>query len=135
VATGGSEDEIRIRKVLTDQSAAWNRGDAVGWADAFTANADFVNLRGTVITGSSGIAKAIGGAAVFKGTHLTITVRKLTFLSSDVAMIDTNYLITGIAVPIPGFTSNGVLKTLVKYIAVRHDGKWRFTAAQNTAAT
>ncbi len=132
-----ASDEMLIRKLLTEQSAAWNRGDGAAWARDFTDDADFVNIRGDVIRGCGEISQKISGAlsTVFKGSILTVDIRRFVLLTPDAALIDANFDLTGFGTLAPGITptNDDVLKTRMKYIALKRDGQWRFVSAQNTA--
>jgi uncharacterized protein (TIGR02246 family) len=39
-------DEIAIRKIIQDEIAAWNRGDAAAYSRQFAADGTFTNIRG-----------------------------------------------------------------------------------------
>jgi uncharacterized protein (TIGR02246 family) len=124
-----------IRRILREQTEAWNRGDGVAWAEHFTVDCDFVNLRGSVLQGRADLAASIVASlqAALKGSQLSLTLRQLTLLTPDLALVDTNYDLTGIQGVLPGVAViDGVLNTRLKYVAERRDGGWRFIAAQNT---
>ena len=124
-----------IRRILREQTEAWNRGDGVAWAEHFTVDCDFVNLRGSVLQGRADLAASIVASlqAALKGSQLSLTLRQLTLLTPDLALVDTNYDLTGIQGVLPGVAViDGVLNTRLKYVAERRDGGWRFFAAQNT---
>jgi hypothetical protein len=79
---------------------------------------DFVNLRGS------------GG---LKGSQLSLTVRELNLPTPDIALVDTDYNLTGIQGVLSGVAViDGVLNTRLKYVAVRRARHWHFLAAQNT---
>jgi uncharacterized protein (TIGR02246 family) len=124
-----------ILEVLREQTEAWNRGDGVGWSKEFTDDCDFVNLRGTVLHGRADIETSIvaslnGG---LKGSQLSLTVRQLNMLTPDIALVDTDYDLTGIQGVLPGgAVIDGALNTRLKYVAVRRERHWHFIAAQNT---
>ena len=124
-----------IRRILREQTEAWTRGDGVAWAEHFTVDCDFVNLRGSVLQGRADLAASIVASlqAALKGSQLSLTLRQLTLLTPDLALVDTNYDLTGIQGVLPGVAViDGVLNTRLKYVAERRDGGWRFIAAQNT---
>ena len=118
------------------QEAAWDSGDGPGFAAPFSEDADFVNIFGGVFEGQPAIAKqhSMIFAGPYKGTHLTATVRKITFPANDVALIETELVVSGVHAMPPGMTppADGLLKTRMKYVAHKADGTWRFIAAQNT---
>ena len=130
-------DESSIRKILSKQEQAWNMGDGAGWAKPFTEDSDFVNIRGDVFHGRNEIAARHTAilAGPFKGSHVVITVRHFRSLSPEIALIETDQEVTGFQKLMPGIaaTAEGLLKTHMKYVALKQDGEWHFVAAQNTS--
>ena len=130
-------DEPVIWKIVTDQVAAWNKGDGVAWAQDFSEDADFINIRGDVFQGKAEITKRheMILSAFFKGTHIGIKVRKTTFLSNTVALIETDQVVTGFKklAPVIAATSPGTLVTHMKYVMVSLAGNWKIVAVQNSA--
>ena len=131
-----SPDEISIREILRLQSEAWNRGDGIAWGREFTDDCDFVNMRGATLHGRSEIVARITASLQgrMKGSHLSLTIRQLNWLTRDIVLVETDYEFTGLQGSLPGIapTAEGVLKTRMKYVAVRRDKHWYFIAAQNT---
>lgn len=124
-----------ILEILREQTEAWNRGDGVAWAKNFTDDCDFVNLRGSILTGRTAIGTSVAASlqSALKGSVLSLTLRQLSLVTPDIALVDTNYDISGIQGVLPGVAViNGELNTRLKYIAVRRDEHWHFIAAQNT---
>ena len=124
-----------ILEILREQTEAWNRADGVAWAKPFTDDCDFVNLRGSVIEGRAAIGTSVAASLVggLKGSQLSQTLRQLKLLTPEIALVDTDYEITGIQGVLPGVpVVDGVLNTRLQYVAVRRDERWHFVAAQNT---
>jgi uncharacterized protein (TIGR02246 family) len=135
VLDSGRMPSIVILEILREQTEAWNRGDGVAWAKEFTDDCDFVNLRGGILHGRASIGASITASlnGAFKGSHLSLTLRQVNLLTPDIALVDTDYEFTGIQGVLPGVAIvDGVLKTRLKYVAVRRDQHWRFIVAQNT---
>ncbi len=130
-------DEVILTTMLADQATAWDRGDGTGWAMHFSPDADFINIRGDLFHGRLEIAQRHAAlfAGPFKGTHVKVTVRKMTFLPEGIALVDTDQEVTGFHALVPGVapTSDGLLLTRMSYIAYKDDEGWRFIRAQNTA--
>jgi len=127
-----------LMAIATGLETAWNQGDGATYASYFTDDADFINIRGDIFTGSKQIAQihAMILAGPFKGSHIAITMRTLKVLAPGVAMMDTNQTVTGF----PGLpagvvpTDAGVLVTHFKYMAVKQkDGSWKLISGQNTS--
>jgi uncharacterized protein (TIGR02246 family) len=124
-----------ILEILRGQTEAWNRGDGVAWAKEFTDDCDFVNLRGVILHGRAEIGTSVAASLQggLKGSHLSLTLRRLNLLTPDIALVDTDYEFTGIQGVLPGVAvTDGVLQTRLQYVAVRRDRHWRLIAAQNT---
>lgn len=67
-----SADEAAIRELIDAMAVAWQRGDA----HAYIGREDFDRRHEEVV------------AAIFKGTTLSMQIRKLSFLRQDVAIAD-----------------------------------------------
>jgi len=129
--------DTALEQILHQQEAAWNIGDGPAWSSSFTDDADFINIRGDLFHGREDIGRRhafiLGGP--FKGSHLTITLRSITEPAPNVAIIETEHEVTNFKSLPPGIvpTFPGVLKTRMKYVAVKQGDQWHFIAAQNTA--
>jgi uncharacterized protein (TIGR02246 family) len=136
LAAAQSPDETSIREILRAQTDAWNRGDGIAWAKEFTDDGEYVNIRGDILHGRAYIGPRVTASlqSRMKGSHLSLAIRQFRFLTPDVALVETDYELTGIQGKLPGIapTAKGVLKTRMKYVAVRRDQHWYFIAAQNT---
>jgi uncharacterized protein (TIGR02246 family) len=132
-----SSDESSIHEILRIQTEAWNHGDGIAWAKDFTDDCDFVNIRGDTYHGRADLGARVTAIlqGPFKGSHLSLSIRRFSLLTPDVALIETDHEVTGLHGMVPGIapTAEGVLKTHMKYVAVRRDKHWYFVAAQNTA--
>jgi uncharacterized protein (TIGR02246 family) len=108
----------------------------MAWAKEFTDDSDFVDIRGNALHGRGEIGAHVTASlrARLKWSHLSLTVRQFSLLTPDVALVETDYEVTGLQGSLPGiaFTEEGVLKTRMKYVAVKRDQHWCFIAAQNT---
>jgi uncharacterized protein (TIGR02246 family) len=131
-----SPDETSIREILRVQTEAWNRGDGIAWAKEFTDDCDFVNMRGDTLHGRGEIGATVVASlrGRLNGSHLSLAIRQFNWLTPDVALVETDCEITGLQGGLPGIvpTTEGALKTRLKYVAVRRDKHWYFIAAQNT---
>ena len=130
--------QAAIEKVLATEQTAWNAGDSVTYADEYTDDADFINIRGQVFKGKAAVqqqhAKIFAGP--FKDSTISIVVRKFTLLSDHAAVVDTDQTVTDFPALPPGIvaTAPETLVTHFKYLAVQQgDGTWKFAAGQNTS--
>ena len=128
-----------VDSMLATEEKAWNANDNATYASLYTVDADFVNIRGQVFTGSVAIAKLHGQifAGPFKGSTIKITTRLFKALAPGLVQVDTDQEVTGYASLPPGIvpTAEGVLLTHFKYlVALQEDGSWKFVSGQNTSA-
>jgi len=130
--------QTSIEKLLATEQAAWNAGDSVTYADAYTDDADFINIRGQVFAGKAAVqqqhAKIFAGP--FKESTISIVLRKFTLLSDKAALVDTDQTVTNFKGLPPGIvaTAPDTLVTHFKYLAIQQvDGSWKFAAGQNTS--
>jgi uncharacterized protein (TIGR02246 family) len=134
----GGEPQAAIEKMLAVEQAAWNSGDSLAYAEVFTDDSDFINIRGQVFSGKAAVREQHARifAGPFKGSTISIVLRRFTLLSAHVALVDTDQSVTNFHFLPPGIveTSGGLLVTHFKYLAVQQtDGTWKFTSGQNTA--
>ncbi len=129
-------EETTLRQLIAAQTEAWNRHDAAQWSKDFAPDADFVNIAGTVFQGRAEIEKRHAGifASIFKNSRTQVTVRRLVFLGPDIAVVDTDHEVTGHEGLPPGVqnTEDGVLRTRMRYVMRKAEGKWLIAAGQNT---
>ena len=127
--------ESQIRSIVAAQAAAWNAGDGAAYAKDVGADVSFTNLFGMVLYGAPEFAKRHSQilATFYKGTTKVQEVRRIRFVTPDVAIVDINNEIrgvksmpAGIAVP-PG----GVLKTQLMEVFVRRGDRWVVEAYHN----
>jgi uncharacterized protein (TIGR02246 family) len=130
--------QASIETLLAAEQAAWNAGDSVAYADSYSDDADFVNIRGQVFAGKTAVqqqhAKIFAGP--FKGSTIKITMRLFKLLAPGLVLVDTDQEVTGYTFLPPGIvaTSEGVLLTHFKYVvALQNDGAWKFVCGQNTS--
>jgi uncharacterized protein (TIGR02246 family) len=130
--------QISIEKLLATEQAAWNAGDSVAYADAYSDDADFINIRGQVFEGKVAVqqqhAKIFAGP--FNESVISIVLRKFTLLSGRAALVDTDQTVTNFKGLPPGIvaTAPDTLVTHFKYLAIQQvDGTWKFASGQNTS--
>ncbi len=130
-------DEAGLRSLFQDQEAAWNRGNGVAFAAAFTEDSDFINVRGDLFHGRTMIAARHAAilSGPLKGSHNVITIRTLTPVSTNLAIVETDHSTSDFRSLPPGIvaTTPGILKTRMTYVARRQSGKWSIVFAQYTA--
>lgn len=135
-ARGQSRSEASLRKLVAEQTEAWNRHDAAAWSKDFAPDAEFINIVGTVFTGREEIETrhAFIFERIFKDTRAEVTVTSIRFLTPAVAVVDTEHVVTGYTGLPPGVqaTEPGVLRTRMRYVLKQAGGRWSIVAGQNT---
>lgn len=104
-----------IVKLLVRLGQTWNAGDAAGYADLFTADADYVTWFGLHMRGRQAIEDS--HRELFATTSIKLpegAQPQIRFLSDDVALV----------------ISDGA--SVVSFTAVRAREGWRFASFQNT---
>jgi uncharacterized protein (TIGR02246 family) len=126
-----------IRALIRNQTDAWNRNDATGWAKDFVDDANFINVRGDLVKGRPAIEKihAFIFAGPYKGSHCTVAIDSISYPGPNVAIVETSTEVTNFCGLPPGLvpTSPGSLRTRFKLVLVNGDSGWTIFAAQNTA--
>jgi uncharacterized protein (TIGR02246 family) len=122
-----------VKTVIRNFTDAWNRHDMDAFANLFSEDADFVNVRGVRWIGRGAIKKAHAAAhaTVFSKSRLSVVGEiSVRFLKPDVAVARSIIEVSGQI-----DNSGGTLPprdTLLTLVVVRQDAKWIIVVAQNT---
>jgi uncharacterized protein (TIGR02246 family) len=111
--------------------AAWNRGDAAGYAERFTDNAIVVGFDGSEMHGRGQIAEELG--AIFADHQVASyvrIVRSVRVIDDGVALL---HAIVGMLPP-RGDDVVAERNAVQLLLAIRDDSGWRAAAFQNTPA-
>lgn len=127
--------EAAIRAIVAEQAAAWDAGDAAGYAKHVSPDVSFTNLFGMVMYGAAPfIARHTDILATFyKGTTKHHVIHRIRFVTPDVAIVDIDNEVRGVKA-MPGGIAvppDGVIKTQLMEVFVRRDGKWVIEAYHN----
>jgi uncharacterized protein (TIGR02246 family) len=130
--------EPAIRRLLAEQSEAWNRHDAHAWVAPFSDDAEFVNIVGMLLEGRAEIERRHAEIfkAIFARSRVVVTVRKVQELGTGAALAETDYELRDYDRLPPGIQPtdpDGTLRTRLKYVFERAPSGWRIVSAQNTA--
>lgn len=127
--------EAAIRAIVADQVAAWNAGDGAGFARHMAPDVSFTNIFGMVMYGADAFRgrQADILATFFKGTTKQHTVRRIRFVTPDVAIVDVDNEVRGVTSMPGGIAAppDGVLKSQLMEVFVRRDGRWVVEAFHN----
>lgn len=128
-------DEAAIRAIVAEQAQAWDRGDAAGYAKHVAPDASFTNLFGMVMYGAEPFrqrhADILG--SFYKGTTKHHAIRKIRFVTPDVAIVDIDNEVRGVKAMPGGIVvpPDGVVKTQLMELYVRRNGQWWIEAYHN----
>jgi len=116
-------DEVAIRKIIQEEVAAWNSGDATAYSQHFAPEGSFTNIYGMVFNGHDAFEKRHGETftTFFKGSTRVEMVRRIRFVTADVAIVDVNTEVRGLANMPAGVTvgRDGVLRTRLLQVFVK----------------
>jgi len=128
-------DEIAIRKVIQDEIAAWNRGDAAAYSRQFATDGTFTNIRGQFFTGHEAFLKQheVIFQGIFKHTTLQQEIVSLKFNGPDLAVVETLTSVSGMSETASGTAtdSKGRLRTRLLQVVARRGGEWKIVAYHN----
>ncbi len=137
VSAEGAPDapEEAIRGIVAEQAAAWNAGSGTRYAERVAADVSFTNLFGMVLYGSSAFQKRHEEilSTFFKGTKKQHLIRRIRFVTPDVAIVDIDNEVHGVTTMPAGIVvpPDGVVRTRLMEVFVRRDGQWWIEAYHN----
>ena len=100
LASADAAGEAAIRKIVAEQVTAWNAGDGAAYAKHLAPEAAFTNLFGMVMYGAPAFAKRHSEilATFYKGTTKHHSIRRIRFVTPDVAIVDIDNEVHGVKV-------------------------------------
>ena len=127
--------ETAIRAIVAEQAVAWNAGDGGKYANWLAPEASFTNLFGMVMYGAPAFTKRHREilSTFYKGTTKPHAIRRISFMTLDVAIVDIDNEIHGVkampaGIPVP---PDGMVKTQLMEVFVRRNGHWWIEAYHN----
>jgi uncharacterized protein (TIGR02246 family) len=128
-------DEAAIRAIVAEQVVAWNAGDGTGYASHLAPEASFTNLFGMVMYGAPAFVDRHNEilSTFYKGTSKVHKIRRIRFITPDVAIVDIDNEVHGVKAMPAGIDvpPDGVVKTQLMEVFVRRDGRWWIEAYHN----
>jgi uncharacterized protein (TIGR02246 family) len=126
----GIGDDQAIRQVMAEFVAAWNRHDPTQMASYWAQDGDLINPFGRPAKGRLQVEQLFAeeqGGAMKRSTH-QMTVTSARILPGDVAIVDGDCNITGMAGPdgkeMPAFNPHLFM------VLGKRDGNWKVLAAR-----
>lgn len=130
-----AQAEAAIRAIVADQAAAWNDGDASGYARHLAPEASFTNLFGMVMYGAPAFAARHAEilATFYKGTTKHHAVRRIRFVAPTVAIVDIDNEVHGVKAMPAGIVvpPDGIVRTQLMEVFARRGGRWWVEAYHN----
>ena len=127
--------EAPIRAIVAEQAVAWNAGDGQAYARHLAPDASFTNLFGMVIYGAPAFAQRHEEilSTFYKGTAKHHTIRRIRFVTPDVAIVDIDNEVRGVKAMPGGIVvpPDGIIRTQLMEVFVRRDGRWWIEAYHN----
>ena len=128
-------DRNAIQRIVDDETAAWNKGDAVSYSRHFAAAVTFTNVRGEFTTGRAVFLEKhqVIFNGIFKNTTAKQDIVSLIFPNPNVAVVETLTSISGMERTSPGTSpdAKGRLRTRLLQVVVRQGGVWKVVAYHN----
>ncbi len=124
-----SDDEKAIRKIVQDIHDAWADGDGKKYASYFAEDSDFTVWNGMYINGREANAKnhQMIFDTFYKRTSVKTEIRKIRFLTDDVASVHLQSKLFRDGEPV-----EGVPEVVPLMILQKKDGRWLVSVFQNT---
>ena len=128
-------DDPEIRKILEQEQAAWNAGDAEAYSRAFHPEGSFTNIVGDTQFGHEIFMERHAAIfqTIFRGSRLSLIVRRISFPVPGTAIVDTDAAVEGYQDLPPGVvpSSDGVLRTRLLQVMVKENEAWWVAAYHN----
>ena len=127
--------EEQIRTIVEDQAVAWNAGNGQAYARHLAPDASFTNLYGMVLYGAPAFARRHAEIlrTFYKGTTKQHIIRRIRFVTPDVAIVDIDNEVRGVKAMPGGIVvpPDGVVRTQLMEVFVRREGRWWVEAYHN----
>lgn len=127
--------EAAIRAIVAEQAVAWDAGNGSAYAERLAPDASFTNLFGMVMYGKPAFVQRHAEilATFYKGTTKHHAIRRIRFVTPDVALVDIDNEVHGVKAMPGGIVvpPDGVVRTQLMEVFVRRQGRWWIEAYHN----
>lgn len=124
-----------IKQIIFQQQEAWNRADVSAFSRVCDASISFTNIIGKVYFGSKLFDERHAEifATIFKGSALSLSINRIHFPASNIAIVDLGAALSGYQTLPPGVkeSSDGVLRTSLLQVFLRTGEGWRMVVYHN----
>ncbi len=135
VSVAQDAPEDAIRGIVAEQAAAWNAGSGTKYSERVAADVSFTNLFGMVLYGAAAFEKRHEEilSTFYKGTTKHHRIRRIRFVTPDVAIVDVDNEVHGVTTMPAGIVvpPDGVVRTQLMEVFVRRNGQWWIEAYHN----
>ncbi len=131
-----AHDRAAITALLADQCAAWDRGDAAGFAARTLDDVVFTNIVGMFSVGRAPFVAQHERifATIYKASTNRQTIEHITMVRPDVAIVDSLAELRGFhALPPGAIATDGVLSARLEQVMVREADGWWVASFHNVA--
>jgi uncharacterized protein (TIGR02246 family) len=127
--------EAPIRAIVAAQETAWNAGDGDAYAKDVSTDVAFTNIFGMVMYGGADFTARQRQvlSTFFKGTTKRHVIRRIRFVTADVALVDIDNEVRGVKAMPAGIVlpPDGVMRTQLLEVFVKRNGRWVIEAYHN----
>ena len=127
--------EAQIRTIVAEQAAAWDAGDGAAYAKDLAPDVSFTNLFGMVMYGAAAFVERHHHilTTFYKGTTKHHTIRRIRFVTPDVAIVDIDNQVRGVKTMPAGIVvpPDGIVRTQLMEVFVRRGDRWWIEAYHN----
>jgi len=124
-----------IKQIISRQQDAWNSADLPNFSLDCDESISFTNILGKVYFGRNLFDELHANifSTIFKGSALSLSVRRIHFPNPDIAVADLSAAVSDYQALPPGVKSpaDGVLRTSLLQVFVREGSAWRIVAYHN----
>lgn len=133
-AQPSAAERAAIEAVIADENAAWERGDAEGFAAHAAPDVVFTNIIGMFSVGKAPFVAQHAAifSTIYKGSRVSQAVVHIAMVRPDVAVVDTLTTVTGAVRTPPGVEAvNGAFSTRLEQVMTRETTGWSVAAFHN----
>lgn len=131
------QDTLALKKVIQDETMAWNKGDAEAYSRHFAEDGTFTNVLGLFYEGYEEflVRHDFIFKGVFKGTTMTQNIVSLRFVQPEVAILETIIWVSGLSAKLPfeGVSPDeeGRLRTRLLQVLKKDGDHWEIVSYHN----
>ena len=128
------DDEVRIRKIISEQEGGWNAGNARRYCTRLATEASLTSFSGNVYEGRAAIEERMAElfANFFKGTRISMKVRNIRW-EDRVVIVEIDTELSAVKTLPPGVraSADGKFRTRLMEVMVNDNGTWNVVAMHN----